>query len=245
MQGKKELLLAVLLAALTIVTACGGGGSSSSSDGHSAVTKAAYIYNTDTAGRDSFNALLSSNSITVDLVSLSAAETFDFSQEQVIIIGDDTGSLSTWGTTTAINNILNAGKPVLGVGEGGYAYLGKLGLAIGWANGAHGISGAVTVGNSSLSLFKTPYQIAIDQSNNVALYSSPVNVAEIYISNPNSPPAGVTLLGEDSLAGNYYPLISQTLSGKCYELWGFSGSPSAMTAEGKDLFINMVNNRCI
>jgi len=48
----------------------------------------------------------------------------------------ETGNLDDWGTTTALLHLARTGKPVLGLGEGGYAFFGKRGLRIGYPGGS-------------------------------------------------------------------------------------------------------------
>src|SRR5207244_2402158 len=117
----------------------------------------AYVYATDTAARDAFSTLLSGRGYTVTGVTVTNAATFDFSTYTGIVVGHDTGSLSSWGTQAAIDQIHNSGVPIVGVGEGGYAYLGKLGLGIGWPNGWHGSSGTgVNVADATSVLWSSP-----------------------------------------------------------------------------------------
>jgi len=40
-----------------------------------------------------------------------------------------------WGTPEALTAIVNSEVPVLGIGEGGYAYFGQISLEIGYPNG--------------------------------------------------------------------------------------------------------------
>lgn len=236
------VLIAVLLAAVSVgppsapALAAPGAAAPAQPPALAAVSRVAYIYNTDTASRDSFNTMLTSYGLTVDLVSLAGAETASFTADQVIIIGDDTGSLSTWGTLAAVTNISNAGKPIVGVGKGGYAFFGKLSLAVGWGNGAHGSQSQAYAVAPTQSIYSAPQTITMPSDQILTLYSANQNVVEIYV--PSGAPA--TLIGRDPADPAYYPLISQSVQGRCHTLWGYSGSPAAMTTTGKDLFANMV-----
>src|SRR5262245_45171636 len=60
-----------------------------------APTRVAYVYDTDTASRDSFKTMLELRGFAVDLVPLSAfggPAPVDFAADQAILIGDDTGT---------------------------------------------------------------------------------------------------------------------------------------------------------
>ncbi len=207
--------------------------------GNPCAARVAYVYNTDTASRDSFEALLTSRGVGVDLVTLAAAEAFDFTNDQAIIIGNDTGDLDVWGTPAAVNHINAAGKPIIGVGEGGYAFFGRLLLAIGWGNGAHGPSTGATVVDGAQAIYAAPYPVAVSTGATLALTSAPTNTVEINV--VGTPPAGVSLIGRSLSSAQHYALISQRgAKNECYALWGSSGAPTLMTTIGQDLFVNMV-----
>jgi uncharacterized repeat protein (TIGR01451 family) len=207
--------------------------------GNPCAGRVAYVYNTDTASRDSFQALLAARGLGVDLVTVAAAETFDFSSDLAIIIGNDTGDLNVWGTPTAVTHINGAGKPIIGVGEGGYAFFGQLSLAIGWSNGWHGPSTGATVVDSTQAIYAAPYPVAVSTGATLALTNVTTNTVEILVS--GAPPAGVSLIGRSLIDQQHYALISQRgAKNECYALWGSSGAPSVMTAIGQDLFLNMV-----
>lgn len=211
-----------------------------------AAPRVAYIFSTDTASRDAFNGFLTSHGYAVDLVPLGNADTFDFSGDQVIIIGTDTGSLDTWGTPAAVAHVNGAGKPILGVGEGGYAFFGRLNLAIGWGNGAHSPETQMVAVDPSQAIYSTPNPITMPADHTLTLYAAgaaPVDTVSIDVT--GTPPAGVTLIGQRVGDNQHYPLISQTTSGHCYLLWGWSGNPRQMTATGQSLFLNaLVSSPC-
>src|SRR5205814_65329 len=195
----------------------------------------AYVYATDTASRDAFSTLLSARGYSVTGVSMASAETFDFSPYWAIVIGHDTGSLSSWGTQAAVDKINNAGVPVVGVGEGGYAYFGKLGLNIGWPNGWHGSGGTgVTVADATNALRSTPNLVSGTTGASVGLYATASSYVSVYYPTTTS---GTVAIGRESGDATHYPLIEQ---GACYALWGFDNSPTTMTVAGANLFENFV-----
>ncbi len=202
--------------------------------------RVAYIYDKDMTSRDSFKFVLNGAGLSVDLVTLSGAETFDFSNDLSIIVGDDTGILNAWGTAEAVTNVSGAGKPVVGVGEGGYAYFGMLSLAIGYPNAAHGTESDMGVTDPTMPLYMAPYPITIPTSNILNLFAVGVPTNSIFLNWPTGIPAGVTLIGSSiSTQGNYH-VASQTLKNTCNTLWGYSGSPGSMTLTGQNLFVNLV-----
>lgn len=202
--------------------------------------RVAYIYNQDTASRDSFKFILNGAGLSVDLVTVSAAETFDFSNDLSIIVGDDTGYLNVWGTAAAVAHVSAAEKPVVGVGEGGYAYFGQLSLAIGFPSAAHGPENDMGAIDPTMPLYMAPYPITIPPSNILNLYAAGVPTNAIFLNWPTGIPAGVTLIGSSiSVQGDYH-VASQTLNDTCNTLWGYSGSPATMTLTGQNLFVNLV-----
>ena len=62
------------------------------------VRHVAYVYATDTPARDAFSSMLTSRDYTVTGVTVANAATFDFSTYMAIVIGHETGNLSSWGT---------------------------------------------------------------------------------------------------------------------------------------------------
>ena len=70
----------------------------------------------------------------------------DFSGYDLILVASDTGSGTQWSTEPGLIAAIRAsGLPVAGLGEGGYALFGKLGLEIGAPNGVTGADDAVHV----------------------------------------------------------------------------------------------------
>ncbi len=108
-------------------------------------TKIAIIYQANLAAAQSFQSFLQANGYTVDLVFQNNILATDFSQYDLVVIGYDTGGGSTWGDPAGQQGakVNNANKPILGLGDGGYAYFGKLNLEIGYGNGAHGTATSV------------------------------------------------------------------------------------------------------
>ena len=140
--------------------------------GNPCAARVAYVYNTDTTSRDSFEALLTSRGLGVDLVTLAAAETFDFSNDQAIIIGNDTGNQWMSGALpAAVSHVNAAGKPIIGVGEGGYAFFGRLALAIGFAMAGMARAPAPTaLWMAAQAIYAAPYPIAVSTGATLALY---------------------------------------------------------------------------
>jgi hypothetical protein len=200
------------------------------------VSRVAYIYNTNTAARDDFKSLLLARGYTVDTFTISETITANLSLDQVIIIGDDTGFGATWGFTDAVSAVSAAGKPIIGVGEGGYAFFGKMGLAIGYPNAGHNAGGTDAVAVTPADpIWTTPNAITLT-SNLANLYINRTPFVEF----PNPPITDVIRIGQDPNNQIYYPLVAQGSQGRCYLMWGFSDSPAGMTPSGKNLFINFV-----
>src|SRR5262249_51942611 len=96
--------------------------------GAAAALRVAYIYGSDpTITANAFNAMLTGRGITVDLYSdaTAALASTDFFQDQAIIIGDDQPA---FGGYQSFTHILNANKPVVGIGNGGSQFLNFTGL---------------------------------------------------------------------------------------------------------------------
>jgi len=139
-----------------------------------------------------------------------------------------------WNDPEAVAAIEDSGKPVVGLGEGGYNFFGLLGLSIGYPNGEHVSRNSIEVIDPNCSLFSMPYPVEIPQDRVLQLYTETSNIG-IYLW-PEIPET-VTALAAEANNRGYYPLVMEH---ERYMLWGFTESPQKMTEIGKTLFINVV-----
>jgi hypothetical protein len=202
--------------------------------------KIAYVFRNDDVAANAFKTLLDGRGFSTTLVPLGAVLATDFSAFDLIIIADDTGSLNSWGTPPAatsaaqVAQILKPARPVLGVGEGGYAFFGQpaLSLFIGWPNGWHGPNLKVVPTAEWPAFYTTPYAVPTG-GGSVQVYSTFVNEVGIFLQNR---PADAVVFGLEPNDERHAPLLAQG----CRQLWGFSRDPRAMTADGANLFVNAV-----
>jgi uncharacterized repeat protein (TIGR01451 family) len=201
----------------------------------------AYVYRGDSASANSFQSLLTGAGYTVALVPLGDVLGTDFSTFEMVIIADDTGNLSEWGTapteitgSAQADHIAEGGRPILGLGEGGYAFFGRRSLYIGWPNGWHG------PGNFASRATSAPATVFSGvPSDPVQLYIDPVNTVSDYLSIPDNPiPSDVTPIALEEPPDNHASIIQQD----CKVLWGYSGNPDLMTSDpkGQRVFLNTV-----
>ncbi|MBN1807237.1 MAG: right-handed parallel beta-helix repeat-containing protein [Sedimentisphaerales bacterium] len=194
----------------------------------------AYIYNSNAQAAQNFQTLLVTYGCSTDLISIDEISTTSLDSYDIIITADDTGDSSEWwGDTESVTAIENSGRPVIGLGEGGYAFFGQLELAIGWPHGVHGSHNSIYVVEPNSPLFVTPYPVEIPEDSILQLYSES-NYVPLFLS---PVPDTVTTLGRDADSPGYYPLATEH---NRYIFWGFSASPENMTDIGKHLFINLV-----
>jgi parallel beta-helix repeat protein len=193
----------------------------------------AYIYSSDVEAAQSFQSLLVSYGCSTTLVVLDEITATALDSYDLIIVGNDTANLSQWDDVESVTAIESVGKPIVGLGEGGYSFFGKLGLSIGSPNGMHDKSNSIDVIDPNHLLFTTPYVIDVPEDLALQLYTESDYVT-LYL---RPVPETVTALGWE--AGNpfYYPLAMEH---DRYLFWGFSASPERMTEIGKRLFINLV-----
>ncbi len=191
-----------------------------------------YIHERDTEAAESYQSLLVSYGCSTTLIGLDDVATTPLDSYDLVIVGDDTGSLSQWGEAESVAAIEGSGKPVLGLGEGGYAFFGKLGLWIGWPNGMHSSRDSIFVIDPNDLLFSAPYPIDVPEGRALQLYTETGHVGLHLWPVPET----VTALGGELDNPGYYPLA---LEHDRYLIWGFAESPEKMTQIGKDLFINV------
>ena len=139
----------------------------------------AYVYRGNAADAASFYNLLTGNGYSVDLIPLASVVATDFSTYKMIIIADDTGSLDQWGTPTLtdaqVAQIKVANRPILGLGEGGYAFFGRLALYIGWPRGWHGPQNVIDMAPTAPAGFFNPPIPPVTH------YAVPFNSVGIYL----------------------------------------------------------------
>ncbi len=201
--------------------------------------KIAYVYRIDAPTAGNFKTFLESRGFSVQLIPMATVLATNFSGFDLVIIADDTGNLSQWpqgigGVSPEANHIRSFNRPMMGLGEGGYAYFGKLGQEIGWPNGWHGPLDRVSPRNVGQPYWQTPTSWGVAPPDPFPVYNNPLNEVGIYL------PAvsGVIEYGVEPSSTDHAPLIVERA--ECSQLWGFSGRPAGMTPSGQDLFVNAV-----
>jgi hypothetical protein len=191
----------------------------------------AYIYQTDTASANSFKNFLEGKGYSTSLIHIDSIVSGMFANYSLILIGSDTGYTSTWGNSEKVAAINDSGKQIVGLGEGGYAFFGKLGLNIGYPWGWHGSENHMVVVDSSNDVFKTPNNLGVTTGQTLTIYDSTGNVGI-------TPPSleNIILLGREVDPEHYTLLIENNR----YLLWGWTASPDSMTEIGKSLFENII-----
>jgi parallel beta-helix repeat protein len=196
----------------------------------------AIVFDKDEAVAAQFGQLLIAQDIGVDLIAVGAVAKTNMLAYDAIVLCDDTGSHGQWADEQAFNAIVQSGKPLLGVGEGGSAFFDDLRLATGWGKGAYAQHHSVLAVNTGNEIFKSPLPIAFPpQAPILQLYKADQTMIATYLPQV---PSNVTVFGQLTGDNRYYPI---TLENGKYLMWGFRGSPSAMTQTGKDLFVNAVS----
>lgn len=199
----------------------------------------AIIYKDDATDANSFKTLLLEYGADVSLIEIDNVASTDFSNYNLILIASNTSFSNEWGTTQAVNNIINSGKLILGLGAGGAGFFEEYGLSINWGHSWYGTS-STSPGNTSIfcvikthHVFTSPTMITIPGNNIIQLYSESGHVGE-YAPSLNQ---GVLLIGREPTDANHYSIVSEN----SHWLWGFTNSPTYMTQTGKYLFLNIVD----
>jgi hypothetical protein len=192
----------------------------------------AYVFRRDTPDILNYRDFLVAKGYTVALVPLGAVLGTDFTKFDLTVIADDTGNLNTWGippnTAAQVAQILAGNKPILGIGEGGYAFFGQVPDFIGWPQGWHGPQTLVrrAAGAPAAIYASLP-------PDPIKVYTNPSNEVGIYLA---SVPPGVIPVGLEVPSEDHASLVFQG----CHFLWGFSDEPAKMTADGQTLLANYV-----
>ena len=194
----------------------------------------AYVFRGNSVDATSYYNLLTAHGYTVTLVPLSSVTTTDFSVFDLVLIANDSGDLNQWGsggmTAAQVAKITAPNIPIIGLGEGGYAFFGQLASFIGWPNGWHGPQEWWNKAPTGPAPFFNGLAV-----NPIPVYSAPVNSVGIYL-NAGPIPANVVPVTLEDPTTTHASLI---LEG-CHLLWGGSGNPYNMLSTGQTLFLNSV-----
>jgi Mg-chelatase subunit ChlD len=193
-----------------------------------------YIHRGDLDTAGAYKQLVEDHGVAVDQLEISNVSGADLHKYNLVVIGPETGSLGDWGTDEAVKHILSHEKPVLGLGEGGYAYFGKLNLPIGWPNGAHSQGTTVLRNNMADAIWHYPYEFLVEEQRLWQLYVENSGRVDIFLGDQ---PAGVEVFGFNDSDGRYADIAMQS---GWYMLWGFQDGPKNMTEDGRKLFVNTV-----
>jgi predicted outer membrane repeat protein len=194
----------------------------------------AYIHERNVEAAESFQSLLSSYGCSTTLIRLEEVAAVPLDSYDLIIVANDTQYEDAWSDPNTVAAIEDSGKPVVGLGDGGYDFFGLLGLSVGYPHGGHGSRNSIEVVDPNSALYRTPYSIEIPADGALRLYTE-TNHVGLYLW-PTIPET-VTVLGREVNDVCYYPLATEY---NRYLLWGFTESPQKMTEVGKRLFINVV-----
>jgi len=195
-----------------------------------------FIHDKDIKSAESRAEFLRENRLSVELIPLKEVAGVDLDKYRLLIAGDDTGDMGTWGTPQAVMAISKSGRPVIGLGEGGYALFGRLGLETGYPHGAHdSVDTEVYVMNRGHTIFNKPNRITIPFSGVIELYGRTSGSVPIHL---DPVPRNVVALGRYTESKIHYTL---TLEDKRFFFWGFTGLPAALNKTGQSLFANVVH----
>ncbi|RME82815.1 MAG: DNRLRE domain-containing protein [Caldilineae bacterium] len=195
----------------------------------------AYLFAEDELAATNFGELLQSEGWDVDVFALTQLKGVDLSRYDVIILGADTGNRADWGNPEAQAAVMNARRPVLGIEQGGYSFFGKLKLNMGYPNGATGgTNTSFFPVDPKHQIWHTPYDIPPGSDGSVLVYEKPQTLVAIHDSRTDT---SNLLLAKNGGHSEFNLLLGEA---RCYLQWGLHGDPSAMTSEGRRLFVNTV-----
>lgn len=218
--------------------------------------KIVYVYTYDKKSANSFKDFLDANDFQVELLRKDSLPRLSRERYYCVIIGPEVGYRQQdfiqrisnilnvfffgfrrafpedW-NTSFIQPIVNTHSPILGLGEGGFVFFGKLALNIG-NHGALGSSTHIIPTDSKHSIWNNPNRIILNAEGKAIIYKKEQKgrvIHKRYIDSTN-----------ESLGMCQYewPLNSLVVEKSFYILWGYEGSPSLMTDDGKRLFLNTI-----
>jgi hypothetical protein len=193
--------------------------------------RVAYVVAQDSVTANQYRELLQQGGFAVTQIALGSLAATNLSGYDLVIVGPDTGSGASWGDAAAVTALRDSHRPVLGLGTGGNAFFGKLGLPFGYSNATPSTGAATIALDPSHPLWGQPYAALADGQSSVTVYKDQGSPGVIVQLLPN---AAAERLGRRSDTDKLYWLARQ----RSYMLWGFNLGPDAMTNKGKALFLN-------
>jgi hypothetical protein len=194
----------------------------------------AYLYDHDADLAATWLRWLIEQGFDASYLSLDEANEADLAAYSLLLIGPDTGSANDWGNPQLVERILAAETRVLGLGEGGYAFLGRAGALIGWPAGAHTTTAAISASCARPDL-AIPRPLAADLEGQTLLYDRPGPTVVIPVAEP---PAHLQPLAFVPDAPAYWPVLRE---GDRYALWGFGLGPDRLSGDGRAAFLNLID----
>jgi hypothetical protein len=167
-----------------------------------------------------------------------AISSINITQYQLVLIGPETGSDGSWGDASGswANKVVSSNLPVVGLGEGGFNFFGKIGLGIGFPNGIGTSTSKAYALNTQDEVWRTPNAIAIPGDKNVTLYDRD---SETYTSNLAQPfPSNVIAFAQWPEGVNQFSIIRESR----YLLWGYRETPNEFSDSGSALFLNVLDS---
>ena len=197
--------------------------------------RVALIHGVDSSAATAYQTGLTTKGLRVSLLAISglnANSAVTLSAYDLLVIDTNTGNLNTWeGSADVQTAIRNAGRPLLGIGEGGYAYLGKFNSPIGWSNAWHIPTGATTFAIPSPAHPSNSGLFAISSSAGSVTVSSS-NMPFLAINLPPTVATNLQLVARQSDDVTHYISVLNTTptattgKGSTEAIWGFKGTPS-------------------
>ncbi|MFN8443830.1 MAG: S8 family serine peptidase [Caldilineaceae bacterium] len=159
----------------------------------------------------------------------------NFANFDLIIVAADSGANDQWQPAEGLfEAIQNSGLPVVGLGTGGHALFGRLGLPNGYPHGVAGTAATIQVADfgDSQPLYGG---ITLTENSLLQVYQSAQPVISIPLADRLENGVRLAALEND---GGSFPIVQAE---QRYLLWGFEGSADSMTETGKQLFRNALH----
>lgn len=229
-------IAAMVLSCLLMLSACKKSNESADPAPAKYKNKIAYLYKKDSADATAYKTLLQANNCGVELVDMSQANNTDFKKFDLIVIGHNSSD-DAYDFAAITGPIKAANKPVLMIGEGGGHFGEMINTTVNWSE-CFGISFplAMTVIDSSMSIYKSPKKIAIPANRQLTIFDqSPYGQAfeeSIFSQYPN-----VETIGQATPSKSND--FSVTLESGKYGFFGYYNNVNAMSQTGKDFMVNL------
>lgn len=186
---------------------------------------------------ESYQEMLQSYELRVEPIPVSQLAQHDLTAYDLLIIGPMTHLTQVWAAPERVAQVMEAGRPVLGLGDGGHTLFDQWELAIGSPSAFRGYLQEVAVQDPSLTALQAPHDLMDLAGQNLFIFSN----TEGMVTLPATSQTAETLALADLVNFGQATKDAVLIQEGCFTLWGGDQYPEALTRVGRALLVNAIH----